>query len=96
MKGCDIDLFILESIIRGPGYGYPLRESIMKRTNNLVDITRTYIYLRLSKFVENGLLKVVTGTKNSEGPPRKFYKLTNAGARMYNQRKMIYDRLVSP
>jgi len=69
-----LDLVVLSKIEEKDRYGYDIFQEISK---HLV-ISESTIYPILRKIVKEGLCKTYL-KESSEGPPRKYFKLTNKG-----------------
>lgn len=93
MTGYDLDVLVMDALIRGPSYGYPIRKTIMGRSDGKVKPSLAVIYKSLSRLVDAGMLRVER-KPSPEGPPRKYYRLTGKGVTAYNERRLIYRGLV--
>jgi PadR family transcriptional regulator, regulatory protein PadR len=69
-----LDLCVLAALRRGDTYGYELAEQISKS----IEIAEGTLYPLLRKLKEDGLCETYLSAE-SGGPPRKYYRLTDAG-----------------
>lgn len=75
MKRGTLELCALSVMSRGDCYGYELVNLISK----CMEITEGTIYPLMKRLKESGLIDSYI-VESNEGPPRKYYKLTEAGA----------------
>ncbi|MDZ4858017.1 MAG: PadR family transcriptional regulator [Candidatus Hydrogenedentes bacterium] len=68
---------ILEALLAGPEFGYPLAQTIKKRTPGLLDNQEALIYPALHELENDGLL--ISYEQTVKGRPRRYYKLTERG-----------------
>jgi len=73
-----LELCVLSLLYRKSSYGYDISEYISKR----IDISDGAIYPILRKLKSEGLVTTYL-SEESEGPPRKYYKITDFGRRQY-------------
>lgn len=71
-----LDLCVLALLKKGDAYGYELAEKI----SATVQIAEGTLYPLLRKLKEDGLCETYLSDE-SGGPPRKYYRLTEAGRR---------------
>ncbi len=71
-----LDLCVLAALKRRDAYGYELADKISKS----IEIAEGTLYPLLRKLKEDGLCETYLSDE-SGGPPRKYYKLTEAGKR---------------
>lgn len=71
-----LDLCVLAALRRRDAYGYELAERISKS----IEIAEGTLYPLLRKLKEDGLCQTYL-SDDSGGPPRKYYRLTEAGKR---------------
>lgn len=75
MKRGTLELCALSVMSRGDCYGYEL----VNRISKCMEITEGTIYPLMKRLKESGLIDSYI-VESNEGPPRKYYKLTEAGA----------------
>lgn len=75
MKRGTLELCALSVMSRGDCYGYEL----VNRISKCMEITEGTIYPLMKRLKDSGLIDSYI-VESSEGPPRKYYKLTEAGA----------------
>ncbi len=78
LKKGALDLCILAIIKNKKTYGYDIYQSINKTLN----ISESTIYPILRKFVKEGYCETYL-QESSDGPPRKYFKITNRGEDWY-------------
>jgi PadR family transcriptional regulator PadR len=71
-----LELCVLSVLSRKDCYGYELVNTISKN----ITISEGTIYPLLRRLMNDGLFTTYL-KESSEGPPRKYYKLTDAGKR---------------
>lgn len=69
-----LELCVLSRLKKGDTYGYELAEKISSR----IDIAEGTLYPLLRKLKDDGLCDTYL-SDDSSGPPRKYYRLTEAG-----------------
>jgi len=69
-----IELCVLNILKSKDSYGYDIYQEI----NNSLEISESTIYPILRKFVNIGICTTYLKESN-EGPPRKYFKITNIG-----------------
>ena len=74
MKKGVLELIVLESINKKDMYGYELIETVSK----VVDVNDGTIY-PLLKRMTNEIYAETYLVESTEGPPRKYYKITDTG-----------------
>lgn len=75
MKRGTLELCALSVMSRGDCYGYEL----VNRISKCMEITEGTIYPLMKRLKESGLIDSYI-VESTEGPPRKYYKLKEAGA----------------
>lgn len=84
-----LELCVLSLLERRDFYGYELVDYISKHIN----ISEGTIYPLLRRFRTEGY--VTTYLKESqEGPPRKYYKLTEKGNEVYNELEIEWETFI--
>jgi len=74
MKKGVLELIVLESINKKDMYGYELIESVSK----VVDVNDGTIYPLLKRLTNEKYAETYL-VESTEGPPRKYYKITKLG-----------------
>lgn len=69
-----LELCVLNILNENDSYGYDIYQSI----NSNLEISESTIYPILRKFVKEGLCTTYL-KESTEGPPRKYFKLTDLG-----------------
>jgi PadR family transcriptional regulator PadR len=72
-------------------YGFDLLEKLKEFDLNLKEGT---LYPMLNRMTAEGTLQSVWETENIKGHPRKFYSLTKAGAKILDDMKNEYEKMV--
>ena len=70
----------LSVVSRGDCYGYEL----VNRISKCMEITEGTIYPLMKRLKDSGLIDSYI-VESNEGPPRKYYKLTDAGSEELNR-----------
>ena len=71
-------LLLLHLLAEEPMYGFSLTEALRARTGGVLDFPEGLLYPMLHKLERNGLL-AAEWRPSTQGPPRKYYRLTPAG-----------------
>lgn len=74
MKKGVLELIVLKAISRRDMYGYELIETV----SNVVDVNDGTIYPLLKRLTNEKYAETYL-VESTEGPPRKYYKITNLG-----------------
>ena len=74
MKRGTLEMCALSVVSRGDWYGYGL----VNRISKCMEITEGTIYPLMKRLKDGGLIDSYI-VESNEGPPRKYYKLTEAG-----------------
>jgi PadR family transcriptional regulator PadR len=74
LKRGTLELCVLAIVSRGDCYGYEL----VNRISDCMHITEGTIYPLLKRLKDNGSITSYI-VESQEGPPRKYYQITNAG-----------------
>ncbi len=75
MKRGTLELCALSVVSRGDCYGYEL----VNRISKCMEITEGTIYPLMKRLKESGLIDSYI-VESTEGPPRKYYKITETGS----------------
>ena len=94
------DAIILNVLLEGDSYGYMVSQSIIKKTNNAMDIKNATIYLAFKRMEKEGLITSYWND-NPDVARRRYYKITAAGKKYlkdkkadWNNNKQILDVLL--
>lgn len=68
---------ILEALLPGPEFGYPLAQTIKQRAPGLLDNQEALIYPALHELENDGLL--ISYEVTEQGRTRRYYKLSERG-----------------
>ena len=90
LKKGALELCVLAVLHRQDCYGYELFSKI----SHQVDITEGTIYPLLRRLKNDGLLTTYL-KESSEGPPRKYYQITEEGIRMKTALVEEWDAFVT-
>ncbi|MGN0669014.1 MAG: PadR family transcriptional regulator [Oscillospiraceae bacterium] len=74
MKRGTLEMCALSVVSRGDCYGYEL----VNRISKCMEITEGTIYPLMKRLKDSGLIDSYI-VESNEGPPRKYYKLTETG-----------------
>ena len=74
-----LETILLETIARGPMYGYQACKAINAKTDGYFDLREGSLYPALHRLERDGLLKA-HWEKTDTGRRRKYYQITEAGA----------------
>ena len=74
LKRGTLELCALSVVNRGDCYGYEL----VNRISKCMEITEGTIYTLMKRIKDSGLIDSYI-VESPEGPPRKYYKITEAG-----------------
>jgi PadR family transcriptional regulator, regulatory protein PadR len=77
-----LELCVLAQLAQGDKYGYQLTEAISKQ----MSVAAGTLYLLLRRLNEENYFQTYL-VESSEGPARKYYKLTQLGHQHYRQLK---------
>ena len=80
MKRGTLEMCALSVVSRGDCYGYEL----VNRISKCMEITEGTIYPLMKRLKDSGLIDSYI-VESNEGPPRKYYKLTEAGSEELNR-----------
>src|SRR5262245_59781044 len=83
-----VELCVLAALHRDEAYGYQLVERL--RTAQGLELTESTVYPVLTRLAAEQLLAVRTAPSPS-GPPRRYYRLTDAGQRRLIQMRRHWD-----
>ncbi|TJX14297.1 PadR family transcriptional regulator [Tissierella creatinini] len=84
-----LELCVLSLLDRKDFYGYELVEKISK----FVNISEGTIYPLLRRFRSEGYVTTYL-EESQEGPPRKYYSITNQGKEAYEKLKLEWESFI--
>lgn len=84
-----LELCVLSLLSRKDFYGYELVEHI----SEFVNISEGTIYPLLKKFRAEGYVTTYL-EESQEGPPRKYYKLTESGQEVYRDLEIEWESFI--
>ena len=73
-----LELLVLQTICRGPTYGYELIAQLGSRSGGLFTLREGTLYPILTRQKNQGLLSY-RWEESPQGPPRKYYTITDLG-----------------
>lgn len=85
-----LELCVLSLLLKRDFYGYELVEHI----SEYISISEGTIYPLLRKFRNEGYVTNYL-EESQEGPPRKYYKLTQRGKEVYEQLDLEWESFVA-
>jgi len=80
-----LELIVLVSVSKKNMYGYELVEEVSK----IVDINEGTIYPLLKRLTNEKYFETYL-VESNEGPPRKYYKITNLGIEKMNELMSVW------
>ncbi len=86
-----LDIVVLNLLNRGPSHGYEMVQT-MKRIDGL-QIREGNIYPILARLETDGLVASYS-EPSTDGPPRKYFQLTEAGKKTLEAMNNHWDRLI--
>jgi PadR family transcriptional regulator PadR len=86
-----LDIVVLNLLHRGPSHGYEMVQT-MKRIDGL-QIREGNIYPVLARLETDGLVSSYSEA-SADGPPRKYYQLTESGQSALDEMNGHWDRLI--
>jgi PadR family transcriptional regulator PadR len=86
-----LDVVILNLLSHGPRHGYEMVKQLRKIEG--LNIREGNIYPILVRLEEDALIKSFTES-STDGPPRKYFKLTGAGQGILDRMNTHWDRMV--
>lgn len=85
-----LELCVLVLIYRKDRYGYDLAQAVSKH----IEIAEGALYPLLRRLVSDGYCTTYL-QESTEGPPRKYYRLTESGYRYMNMLEAEWNEFVS-
>lgn len=77
-KGSTV-IIVLKLLQEQPMYGYMLAQELSKRSNGYFEFKQGTLYPALHKMESEGLIVSKWDEQTQDGPPRKYYHITEAG-----------------
>ncbi len=90
LKGV-LDMCLLALIDEEPSYGYEMAAKLERRGLELV--SEGSIYPALSRLQRAGLVEGYFVETGGSGPPRKYYRISEAGRRELRRWKLAWERV---
>lgn len=91
-------LQILLALLEGPLHGYGIKQAVEERTEGRVRLGSGTLYEAVHRLVDAGHIEEVDAPPSepsSGGPPRRFYRLTEAGREALAEEVRRLDSMVS-
>ena len=85
-----LDIVVLNLVNRGPSHGYEMVQT-MKRIDGL-QIREGNIYPVLARLETDGLVTSYS-QQSPDGPPRKYFRLTEAGQKALEDMNKHWDKI---
>jgi PadR family transcriptional regulator PadR len=86
-----LEMVLLRLLLDGPTYGYNLVSEIAARSAGELEVREGTLYPLLYRLEEQGLVRTEWDTPE-RGNPRKYYRLTAAGRRAFEERAEQWRR----
>ena len=86
-----LDIVVLNLLNRGPAHGYEMVQT-MKRIEGL-QIREGNIYPVLARLETDGLVSSYS-QPSTDGPPRKYFKLTEAGQKVLEDMNKHWEQII--
>jgi len=87
MKG-SLPLLVLDALSKGSSYGYQIAKEIKARSGDVLNFQEGTLYPALHKLEKGGFIEAYTVTV--DGRRRRYYRLTEAGARALNEERTTW------
>ena len=86
---------ILLSLLQRDLHGYALLKDIAERTDGEVVLGTSTLYAALQRLVKDGYLEEADppSDEDAQGPPRKYFRITEAGRGLAREEARRIDRL---
>ena len=72
---------ILATLVGGPRHGYGIMTELRETDSGATILGPGTLYRLLKSLAERGLIVATMGEPESDGPPRRYYRLTALGER---------------
>lgn len=89
-----VALFVLKRLSWGPMHGYGIASWIETATNDVLRVEEGSLYPALYRMAKKGWIKGEWGVSDNNRRA-KFYRLTKAGRRQFEEQASGWDRLSS-
>ena len=86
-----LDIVVLNLLAHGPCHGYEMVKQ-MKKIEGL-KIREGNVYPILARLQQDGLIESYT-RQSSDGPPRKYFKVTSAGDEILSQMNIHWEQMI--
>lgn len=80
-----VDLLILGVLRDGESYGYAVSKRIEERSGGQFSLRETTLYSAMRRLEKAGALESFEGAE-TQGRPRTYYRVTEAGDRLYDEK----------
>jgi len=86
---------ILLSLLEGDRHGYAILRDISERTGGGIRLGASTLYAALQRLVRDGFLEEThgAGAEKTQGPPRKLFRITEAGRALAREEGLRIRRL---
>lgn len=84
MRGLN-DILILSLLKKSDNYGYNISQEILEQSQGAYTIKETTLYSALNRLEKNGYIVSYIG-KETNGPPRTYFKLSTLGKKYLNSK----------
>lgn len=88
-----LDLLILKTVAKGPIHGYGIAQQILITSKELLQVQQGSLYPALHRLQRKGLLKS-EWKESGSGPMARFYSLTAAGRKTFQDEMAEWQRYV--
>ena len=85
------DTIILAQLSADDSYGYCISRSVQEITQGEVALTEATLYTTFRRLESAGMIESYWGDENA-GARRRYYHLTDAGRKLYEENKSEYSR----
>jgi len=86
-----LDIVIMNLLSHGPCHGYEMVRQLKK--NQGLKMREGNIYPILARLEQESLIESYTES-SSDGPPRRYFKLTPAGVEILNQMNLHWEQMI--
>ena len=85
-----LELLVLDTICRGPTYGYALLTALKENTNGFFALKEGTLYPILYRLEDDGLIESSWSAIEGRTAPKKIYTATSTGHAVRMERKEIW------
>jgi PadR family transcriptional regulator, regulatory protein PadR len=89
-----LDLILLSVLEDAPKYGLEIIAEVKLRTDGYFDFKEGSLYPVLHKLEQAKLLRAELAPSDTGGPPRKYYKLTEAGRKELAKKRQSFETFI--